>query len=336
MNVKLLGALFISLLLPFDSSTKGTITKPDEGDGGSISSSGTGYWGDFDLDPLFLGENYVINFSYYGVNSDTHALSIFWQNKLTTGSNFIASFNEGQKEVYYYDVYSSKDWLHHESYLSYGKTIKGSFTIPSSLISSTNRLFLLDYQKGEDKNYIASGTINVSSPVSGVRLDLSSQEIEGPANYSFNGGNFVKHQFHLSLLPLQDSYLAKNDIIPLSSLVLSSIRKSNQISEGFLPSSENLFLNIKGHDLSLFPYPLTGFETISLGLKFVKEETLGQYHLALKDDGQILLPRSGDYSFSVENYDEDCFGCYGFFFSLERENPYMGSCQNADWCVGVS
>jgi hypothetical protein len=336
MNVKLLGALFVSLLLPIESpGSYGVITTPGDGDDGVISSFGSGYWGDFELAPVFLGQDYTINFSYCGVSSDSHAFSLFWQNKLTVGNNFIASFKEGEKEVSYYDVYSAKEWVHHESYLSYNGTIKGSFTIPATLISSSNQLFLLDYQTKENKNYIASGTLITSSPVSEERVDLASASIAGPISYSFLGGNFKKHTRNLSLSPLKDNYLAKGDVVPLSSLILSSTKTSNQNSESYLPNDKNLVLNIKGHDLSEFPYSLSGFETISLPLKFLKGESIGEYYLALKDGGSLLYPRTGDYSLSIENKDEECFGCYGFSFSLERENPYFGSCQNADWCVGV-
>lgn len=334
MNVKLLGALFVSLLLPFDFSSQEAITNSIY-DGGSVSPTGSGYWGDFELSPVFLGQDYIINFSYYATSNDTHTFSLFWQNKLTTGASFIASYKEGEKNVSYYDVFYSNDWVNHKSYLSYGSIIKGTFTIPSSLLASKNQLFLLDYQTKEDMNYITSGSLMVSSPVGDERVNLANQEIKAPTIYSFAGGSFYKHERHLSLPSLKENYLAKNDVVPLSSLILSSVITSNLNKGSFIPDDTNLFLKISSHDLSAFPYPLSGFETISLPCKFVPDKGVGKFHLALRDGGQLIYPRKGDYSFSIENDDDDCFGRYGFAFSLERENPYMGSCQNADWCVGV-
>lgn len=334
MKTVFLGALAVSLLLPLYSGA--------EKENGYIKAAsfedlGSGYWGNIILEPVYKGHDYELRFRYSALYYDTHTFSVFWTNSLTNGSEFTVSYLEGQKEVVFLNVFSSEEWSHKKIELEPGEVIDGSFTIPSYLIDEQNQLFLLDKRDSDGIDHTLSSFLIPSSPVSEIRADLLSvkdKKLVGPTSYHLFEGHLKPIVPTLSFPALSDVFVAKDDLVPLHSILFSSLDSKSE--EAYSPPDSDLTLRIKGHDLSLFPYEETGFEEIALPCRFKKSGDEGGYCVELVSQEVLSYPKSGDYSFSIENNDSEVYGRYGFTFSLERESPYIGGCLSGEWCVEVS
>jgi len=311
--------------------------------------TGAGAYCDVLVRPAFQGQPYTVDIHFQNWEAGAHYLTVGWQSSLAPNSYTFGTktFNKAYFP-YEYKAYSG----------SAGQIQEFNLYVPGQYVAEWNTLIMFDYNILTGQETVVSRNFKVGRvlPQSGWNL-LESPMIYGNTYAYLNPyGTWETYTDTVSTTGLKQKYECSSDnIVPLEEMIFDFYNYQNKQKR--TPESSTLFLTVFGDNyLDFDPYVGNGAihqkDSIRIPLSWqqrsdekyrpILSPTVTNFDLGngpISSSNEVRLPVLGGayptYHFRFENSESGDLSYYYFEFDLEPAAPFIGSCQNARWCVEV-